>query len=81
VRSPSARWSPSSRCGGDLFEAQRVFDVFSGGPVEHGRTSIAVRLTLRAPDRTLTDRELAPVRRAIVDAVTSSTGATLRGEL
>jgi phenylalanyl-tRNA synthetase beta chain len=69
------------RGAGDLFEAQRVFDVFSGGPVEHGRTSIAVRLTLRAPDRTLTDRELAPVRRAIVDAVTSSTGATLRGEL
>ncbi|HEY5727952.1 MAG TPA: phenylalanine--tRNA ligase subunit beta, partial [Acidimicrobiia bacterium] len=52
------------RGAGDLFEAQRVFDVFTGGPVEQGRTSIAVRLTLRAPDRTLTDRELAPVRRA-----------------
>ena len=35
----------------------------------------------RAPDRTLTDRELVPVRRAIVDTVTSSTGATLRGEV
>ncbi len=66
---------------GDLFESQRVFDVFSGGPVAAGHTSVAVRVTLRARDRTLTDQELAPVRRSIVDVVASSTGARLRGEV
>ncbi|MDQ3781996.1 MAG: phenylalanine--tRNA ligase subunit beta, partial [Actinomycetota bacterium] len=66
---------------GDLFESLRVFDVFSGGPVAAGRRSIAVRLTLRAPDHTLTDHELAPVRRHIVATVVAATGASLRGEV
>ncbi|MBA2337704.1 MAG: phenylalanine--tRNA ligase subunit beta [Acidimicrobiia bacterium] len=66
---------------GDLFESLRVFDVFTGGPVAAGRRSIAVRLTLRAPDHTLTDHELTPVRRHIVATVVAATGATLRGEV
>lgn len=66
---------------GNLYESHRVFDVFSGGPVAEGRTSVAVRLTLRAADHTLTDQELIPVRRAIVDTVMAATGADLRGEV
>jgi phenylalanyl-tRNA synthetase beta chain len=67
--------------GGDLVEARTVFDVFAGPPIPPGRKSIAVHLTLRHPDRTLTDEEVKPVRRAIVDAVEAATGASLRGEL
>lgn len=68
------------RFGGDLLEDYRIFDLFTGGPVTEGRKSIAVRLTLRARGRTLTDEEVAPIRREIVAGVEHATGATLRGE-
>ena len=63
-----------------LLEAREVFDVFTGPPIEPGRKSVAVRLTLRAGERTLTDEEVAPIRRAIVAGVEDATGASLRGE-
>ncbi len=66
--------------GGDLLESQAIFDVFSGPPLPEGRKSIAVRLTLRAHGRTLTDEEVAPLRRSIARDVEAGTGAILRGE-
>ena len=79
---PAAELVAAVREGsGDLLEDVRVFDVFSGPPVAAGRRSIAVRLAMRAADRTLTDEEVAPVRRRIVGAVAAATGATLRGEV
>ena len=66
--------------GGALVEARKIFDLFRGNPLPAGRKSIAVRLTLRAPDRTLTDEEVAPIRRVIVARVEEATGASLRGE-
>jgi phenylalanyl-tRNA synthetase beta chain len=66
---------------GDVLERRDVFDVFTGDPIPPGRKSLALRLTLRAPDRTLTDEEVAPIRRDIVERVTAVTGASLRGEV
>ncbi|NNC74943.1 MAG: phenylalanine--tRNA ligase subunit beta, partial [Acidimicrobiia bacterium] len=65
----------------DHVESVDVFDVFRGGSIAEGHRSIAVRLSLRAPDRTLTDEEVAPIREAMVAAVTEATGARLRGAL
>jgi len=65
--------------GGELVEERRVFDVYEGESIPDGRKSIAISLTVRAPDRTLSDTDVAPIRRAIVEAVTAATGATLRG--
>ena len=56
-----------------------VFDVFSGGALEDGTKSVAVRVTLQPTDRTLTEEDIDAVAKQIVDAVTKSTGATLRG--
>ncbi|MEZ5176058.1 MAG: phenylalanine--tRNA ligase subunit beta [Acidimicrobiia bacterium] len=64
-----------------LIEDMRVFDVFSGDAVGEGNKSLAIRFTLRAPDRTLTDAEAGEVRRTIVDAVGGAVGGSLRGEL
>ena len=66
---------------GPMLEIRDVFDVFAGAPLEEGRKSVAVRLTFRAPDRTLKEDEVSPIRREIVDAVASATGGSLRGEL
>ncbi len=66
---------------GDMLERLEVFDVYAAESLGEGRKSIAVNLTLRAPDRTLSDEETAPLRRSIVAAVESATGGELRGAL
>ncbi|MEE8457134.1 MAG: phenylalanine--tRNA ligase subunit beta, partial [Acidimicrobiia bacterium] len=62
-----------------MLESVDVFDVFTGESIGEGRKSVAVRIHLRAPDRTLTDEEVAPMRKAIADRVVSVTGGELRG--
>ncbi|MGB5169142.1 MAG: phenylalanine--tRNA ligase subunit beta [Acidimicrobiia bacterium] len=66
--------------GRGLVEKRRIFDVYEGDPIPPGRRSIAINLAVRAPDRTLSDEDVTPIRRAIVEAVEQATGATLRGE-
>jgi phenylalanyl-tRNA synthetase beta chain len=65
--------------GGELLEAVEVFDRYVGAPIDDGHHSLALRLTFRAADRTLTDAETATVRGVIVDALTRDFGAALRG--
>lgn len=64
---------------GELAENVSVFDVFSGESLGDDRKSIAVRIRLRAADRTLTDEEVAPILKRIADEVESVTGGELRG--
>lgn len=64
---------------GELAEEVWLFDVFRGSGLGEGRKSMAYRLTLRAPERTLTDAEIAPVRARIEAAVADAVGGTLRG--
>jgi phenylalanyl-tRNA synthetase beta chain len=56
----------------------RVFDVYRGAQVGEGRSSLALALTFQAPDRTLTDEDVAPVRERVVAALTEL-GGELRG--
>jgi phenylalanyl-tRNA synthetase beta chain len=67
--------------GVGLVEDRNIFDVYEGEPIPDGSRSVAVNLTVRAPDRTLSDADVAPIRKAIVEAVESATGARLRGEI
>ncbi len=61
---------------GALLDEVGVFDVYSGPQVGEGRRSLALSLAFRAPDRTLTDEDVAPVRERVVAAL-----AALGGEL
>lgn len=65
--------------GGELLEHVEVFDRYVGEPIEAGHYSLALRLTFRAPDRTLTDAETAAVRAAIVASLEQRFDAQLRG--
>src|SRR4029077_3623787 len=49
--------------GGELLERVSVFDTFRSDAIGPGRVSLAFSLRFRAPDRTLTDAEVATLRR------------------
>jgi len=66
------------RAGGDLLADARVFDVYRGAQVGEGRTSLALALQFRAPDRTLSDEDVAPLRERIVAALRDELGGELR---
>ncbi len=64
---------------GQLLADLRLFDVYRGAQVGEGRRSLAYSLRLQAPDRTLTDEEVAEVLSACVAAVETDLDARLRG--
>jgi phenylalanyl-tRNA synthetase beta chain len=63
--------------GGDLLNSLSVFDLYRGEQVGEGNKSLALRLEFRAPDRTLTDDEVAE-RRAAIERALESIGGRLR---
>jgi phenylalanyl-tRNA synthetase beta chain len=63
---------------GPLLVGLSLFDVFRGHPVPESHRSLAYRLRLQAPDRTLTEEDLSGIQRTVVDGAASA-GAILRG--
>jgi hypothetical protein len=53
-----------------LIQAVTLFDAFEGGSLGEGQKSIAFSVTLQAPDRTLTEDDIAAAQQKIVAAVT-----------
>jgi phenylalanyl-tRNA synthetase beta chain len=66
-----------SEAGGELLGAVRIFDLYRGDQVGPGLKSLALRLEFRAPDRTLTDDEVAGHRQRIAAAL-EDIGGSLR---
>jgi phenylalanyl-tRNA synthetase beta chain len=66
-----------SAAGAKLGDA-RVFDVYSGEQVGAGRRSLALALSFRSLEGTLTDEDVEPLRERIVTAV-AGLGGELRG--
>jgi len=64
---------------GTLLARAEVFDVYSGEQIPAGRVSLAIALTFRAGDRTLTDEDVAPLREQIVARLAGELGGELRG--
>jgi phenylalanyl-tRNA synthetase beta chain len=86
VRQDRAWWFPATvaaadvlavvrDAGGALLAGAEVFDVYAAGE----RTSLAIRMEFRAPDRTLTDEEVAQRRAKIDAAVAERLGGEPRG--
>jgi phenylalanyl-tRNA synthetase beta chain len=66
------------KAGGKLLREAHVFDVYEGDQVPAGKRSLAVRLLMRSPDRTLTDKDITGVRHKVLTALERDLGATLR---
>jgi phenylalanyl-tRNA synthetase beta chain len=60
--------------GSDLLARISLFDVYRGEQVGAGNKSLAIRLEFQAPDRTLTDDEVAGIRALIEDRLTELGG-------
>lgn len=63
---------------GTLLASAEVFDVYTGPQVGEGRRSLALSLSFRAPDRTLADEDVEPLRAKILTAL-AEIGGELRG--
>jgi phenylalanyl-tRNA synthetase beta chain len=63
--------------GGEQLEAAVLFDVYRGAPLEPTEKSLAVRLSFRSPDRTLTEAEID----AAIDAVRRGLAADVGGRI
>ena len=75
---PAAEVERAVRAGaGDLLAGLSVFDLYRGEQVGEGRKSLALRLEFRAPDRTLTDEDVAGPRARIEEEL-SRVGGALR---
>ncbi|HUZ21687.1 MAG TPA: phenylalanine--tRNA ligase subunit beta [Acidimicrobiales bacterium] len=66
------------RAAGELLESVRLIDVYRGPGLAEGTRSLAYRLRFCAPDRTLTDAEVAGLRAACIAAAGAELGALLR---
>ncbi len=66
------------RAGGPLVVGLALFDVYRGDQVGAGRRSLAWTVRFQAPDRTLTDDDVAAARHRLVAEVERRHGATLR---
>ena len=64
--------------GGRSLADVEIFDVYTGEQVGEGRRSLALALSFRSLERTLTDEDVEPVREAIVVAL-REVGGELRG--
>ena len=71
--------------GGEELESVELFDVYRGEPdssgnqLPPGHRSLAYHLRFSSLDHTLTDEELAGLRRRCIEAVETAVGASLRG--
>jgi phenylalanyl-tRNA synthetase beta chain len=76
---PAADVEEALRIGaGPFLETVRLFDVYVGSGVPAGSRSLAYRLSMRAPDHTLTSDEANGIRDAAVAEAGRRVGATLR---
>ncbi|HEY8618636.1 MAG TPA: phenylalanine--tRNA ligase subunit beta [Dermatophilaceae bacterium] len=63
---------------GELLESVSLLDIYRGDQVGPGRKSLAYRLVFRAPDRTLTTKEVNGLRDQGIAAAAAAVGAVQR---
>jgi phenylalanyl-tRNA synthetase beta chain len=61
-----------------LVRSARIFDVYRGDQVPAGKKSVAFDLVYQAPDRTLTDDDVAKAQRKLLERLRRECGAELR---
>jgi len=60
-----------------LVESFNLLDVFEGNPIARGKKSVSLRITYRAPDRTLKDEDVTSIHQSIADRLVKAFKASL----
>jgi phenylalanyl-tRNA synthetase beta chain len=63
---------------GEVLLDLRLFDIYRGDQIPAGKKSLAYTLRFQAPDRTLNEDDVAPLRARIIAALAKNLGVTLR---
>jgi phenylalanyl-tRNA synthetase beta chain len=66
------------KAGGKTVEEVKLFDVYRGKQVPEGKKSVAFNVTMRMPDRTMTDEDADKVAKKILTLLERELGLTLR---
>jgi phenylalanyl-tRNA synthetase beta chain len=66
------------RAGAPLLTDVELFDLYRGQPIADGQKSLAYKVTYQSQEKSLTDDEVAAVRKKIIAQVAQSVGGTLR---
>jgi phenylalanyl-tRNA synthetase beta chain len=66
------------RAGGELLQEVDVFDVYEGRQVAEGKKSLALRLSFRAAERTLSEAEVNAQRARMLEHLKTEVGGELR---
>jgi len=64
---------------GTMLESVSLMDIYRGDQVGPGRKSLAYRLVFRAPERTLTTKEVNGLRDRAIETAAAAVGAVQRG--
>ncbi len=63
---------------GSIFESHELFDVYEGQQVKEGYRSLAITVTYRSDERTLTDQDVEEADRQLLEWIEDKVGAVLR---
>jgi phenylalanyl-tRNA synthetase beta chain len=61
-----------------LLRKAELFDAFEGGKLPEGKMSLAVRVTYRSDERTLTEEDVTSLEKQILDRLAAGVDARLR---
>jgi phenylalanyl-tRNA synthetase beta chain len=61
-----------------IIQKVTTFDVYEGENIPKEKKSVAINVTLQAPDKTLTENDLDQISKNIIRVVSEKTGATIR---
>ena len=62
-----------------LIRNVEIFDIYMGDKIDSGKKSVALKVTLQADDRTLSEEDLNALHLSIISNVTEKFGCSLRG--
>ena len=66
------------KAGGALLESAEMFDIYRGAQLGEGKKSVAFSLAFRNSERTLSDDDVNPLMKKILESCEKNNGAVLR---
>ncbi len=70
--------STIKKAGGSLLDMVEIFDVYRGKGIQEGYKSIAVSISYRSSEKTLSESDILPIHRQVLDQLSNKLDAVLR---